>query len=375
MTGGDVRSFEVLQCGFIKPRATPDGTRTKGHAMNRFFTKSVTVAAVGLSAVTALSALATTPALADHGALPPRVALYPDQEEFLNAVNALRAAPHTCGTKLMPAVAPVSFDLKLAAAAQRHATDMATKNFFSATGSDGSTNTQRLVAAGFTGTASGPITAGRTSVASMATWLADPSNCGSAMQASTSLFGFARADNAASTYKSYWVLLFNIVATPTPPPTIPLPAAVPATTAEQQEFITLINATRSQPRNCGSTAMPAVGPVTLEPRLIAAAQAHAKDMGVNDFFSHTGTGGTTAASRLAATGYKALTVGENITREMMNVPQAIAAWLQSPGHCKNIMEASAVHMGLGKYLNAKRSLYLVVNMWSMSLAKPSVSGQ
>ncbi len=78
--------------------------------MNRFFTRSVTVAAVGFSAVTALSTLATTPAQADHGALPARIALYPDQQEFLTLINALRAVSRTWGTTVMPAVGPVSLD-------------------------------------------------------------------------------------------------------------------------------------------------------------------------------------------------------------------------------------------------------------------------
>ena len=55
-----------------------------------------------------------------------------------------------------------------------------------------------------------------------------------------------------------------------------------------------------------------LGTLLADDRLRAAARAHAMDMAQNDFFSHTGSGGSSVADRATATGYLWTTVGENI---------------------------------------------------------------
>ena len=71
--------------------------------------------------------------------------------EILALVNAERAAGARCGSKRRPPVGPLSLDSSLNDAANVHAVDMATENFFDHIGSDDSDPFDRIAAAGFTG--------------------------------------------------------------------------------------------------------------------------------------------------------------------------------------------------------------------------------
>lgn len=70
-------------------------------------------------------------------------------QAMLEAVNDLRARGCRCGLTRMPPVLPLSLDNRLEQAAQRHAEDMARRDFFSHQGSDGSNVSTRAREAGF----------------------------------------------------------------------------------------------------------------------------------------------------------------------------------------------------------------------------------
>lgn len=106
----------------------------------------------------------------------------------------------------------------------------------------------------------------------------------------------------------------------------------------QAELIELVNAARSEARMCGSESFAAVPPVTYSCTLEGAAKAHSVDMATNNFFSHTGSDGLTVGHRVTATGYKWSVVGENIAAGYASPVAVTAAWLDSPGHCRNVMD-------------------------------------
>jgi len=76
-------------------------------------------------------------------------------------------------------------------------------------------------------------------------------------------------------------------------------------------------------------------PVTYDARLGAAAQGHANDMLANNFFSHTGSNGSSAGDRITAAGYNWRTYGENIARGQQSEAAVLNAWVNSPGHQRN----------------------------------------
>jgi len=114
----------------------------------------------------------------------------------------------------------------------------------------------------------------------------------------------------------------------------------------QTIFIDLINQVRAQPRQCGGTSHEAAGPLSWNAKLAVAAERHSVDMAVNNFFSHTGTGNTSAADRVDAVNYEWQFVGENLAAGQPSLQEAIHGWLSSPGHCRNIMNISFKEAGL-----------------------------
>lgn len=110
-------------------------------------------------------------------------------------------------------------------------------------------------------------------------------------------------------------------------------------TPKTDPVLASINAARAVARPCGATTFAAVAPVSAHATLEQAATEHSAWMQANDTMSHVGEGGSTAATRLDALGFRWSAVGENVAMGYDTAQQTIAAWLASPGHCANIMSA------------------------------------
>lgn len=111
------------------------------------------------------------------------------------------------------------------------------------------------------------------------------------------------------------------------------------------QLLSAHNKARSQGRDCGGTYYPAVPALTWNCQLAAAAINHNKDMIQYNFFSHTGSDGSQPWDRAQAAGYQYSTVGENIAWGYNNVDEVMQGWLDSPGHCSNIMNGNFTEIG------------------------------
>ena len=98
------------------------------------------------------------------------------------------------------------------------------------------------------------------------------------------------------------------------------------------------------------------------PRLIAdanltkVARKHAADMVTQHYFNHTNLQGQSPFDRLEASGIRYRSAGENIAYNY-SVEKLEEAWMNSPGHRANILNASYTHVGLGLYPGQDGSLY------------------
>ncbi len=109
------------------------------------------------------------------------------------------------------------------------------------------------------------------------------------------------------------------------------------------------NRYREMGARCGNQYFPPVEPVVWNERLAEAAQLHSNDMKENQFFDHTGTGGSTLVSRVEQTGYRYRNIGENIAMgETQTEVIVVEGWMNSPGHCRNIMNGSFTEMGVAR---------------------------
>lgn len=138
--------------------------------------------------------------------------------------------------------------------------------------------------------------------------------------------------------------------------------------AFSDRVLELVNATRAVARSCGSVAYPAVGPLGWNTRTEQAARTQAEYLQQNNLFSHTGAGGSSAGDRLTATDYVWSTVGENIAAGFLELPAVVQGWVDSPGHCVNLMNGNFVDVGVVMVPGTSSNTYR--SYWGMVLARP-----
>ena len=126
---------------------------------------------------------------------------------------------------------------------------------------------------------------------------------------------------------------------------------------KEEEVLQVVNAYRSEGYHCYDGYYPPTGPLTMDNALRCAARLHSQDMGDNNWFSHTGSDGSSLTSRVEAQGYVAWTsLGENIAAGVATGRDAVELWLASTeGHCSNIMSSGYAEIGVGAYYSDRSS--------------------
>ncbi len=114
----------------------------------------------------------------------------------------------------------------------------------------------------------------------------------------------------------------------------------------REAVLCLINRTRAEH---------SLEPLKANGQLEAAAEDHNAEMLQVDYFAHVAPDGETPVERITKTGYIAsesvgYVIGENLAwgTYSLSTPQAIVeAWIASPGHLANILEARYTETGIG----------------------------
>ncbi len=114
------------------------------------------------------------------------------------------------------------------------------------------------------------------------------------------------------------------------------------------EIITTINDIREEGCTCGRKKMPPVGPVKWNDLLYNTASAHANDMRRNNYFGHISKDGRDVGDRFDEHGYRWQYAGENLGEGQESFPEVVKDWLESPSHCRMIMNGDMTEMGLAK---------------------------
>ena len=94
----------------------------------------------------------------------------------------------------------------------------------------------------------------------------------------------------------------------------------------------------------------------MHPQLRQSARLHAQDMGQNNFFDQTNLQGQDPFARMRAAGFQGRTMGENIAAGQSSPTSVVNGWMNSPGHCQNIMQGAYRYIGVG-YYNAPSGRY------------------
>jgi uncharacterized protein YkwD len=135
----------------------------------------------------------------------------------------------------------------------------------------------------------------------------------------------------------------------------------------QQQVLDRVNQARASSRMCGSTMFNAVAPLAWNALLFDAAAGHAQDMATNNYFSHVSQDGRTFSQRISAAGYAWSAVGENIAAGQASVDEVMNSWLQSPGHCENIMNGNYTEVAVSC---ARNDASTYKQYWTMDLGRP-----
>jgi len=166
-------------------------------------------------------------------------------------------------------------------------------------------------------------------------------------------------------------LVQNPVPTTTPTtPTTPTPTPVPVSgftippidEATKQDYLDAINVARGNIQHCGSYGdFTATTPLTWSDALYKASYEHSYDLANSNTFSHTGSNtqyditaqqlslnaGSSITQRIEYNGYTNWRrIGENILAGESTVEATIDGWLNSPGHCANLMNPDFTEVGL-----------------------------
>ncbi|WP_052311719.1 MULTISPECIES: CAP domain-containing protein [unclassified Actinoplanes] len=124
----------------------------------------------------------------------------------------------------------------------------------------------------------------------------------------------------------------------------------------QQQILALVNLQRGR-AGCR--------PVTIDRRLIDAANGHAAEMARRDYFDHASPNGKGAGDRVSANGYPWRLYGENIARGQRSPWEAMDAWMNSPEHRANILDCKLDQMGVGLAIDGGHTPY-----WVQDFASP-----
>ena len=112
-----------------------------------------------------------------------------------------------------------------------------------------------------------------------------------------------------------------------------------------------LNGIRAKGSRCAGTNFPPSPPLARSAALDRAASIHAEDMARNSFLAHTGSDGSNPGDRVTRAGYEWRVVAENVAAGQTSADDVAATWLDSAGHCANLLDAKYAETGIAFALN------------------------
>ncbi|MFD7656543.1 CAP domain-containing protein [Actinosynnema sp. NPDC059797] len=124
---------------------------------------------------------------------------------------------------------------------------------------------------------------------------------------------------------------------PGEPSTAPTTTTEPVEVLPEDEVVALVNEARD---------LAGCEPLTVDERVVEAAQEHSTDMAERGYFSHTTPDGVDFAQRMRTAGYPN-PGGENIAKGQRSAEQVMNSWMNSDGHRRNILNCGFTTIGVG----------------------------
>ena len=116
----------------------------------------------------------------------------------------------------------------------------------------------------------------------------------------------------------------------------------------EEEVLVETNRARAAGATCDQDVFPPAGPLEMNEFLRYSSRLHARDMGINNYFEHQSQDGRSPGDRMRQVGFEgAGPTGENIAAGQETPADVVEGWMNSPGHCRNIMDPDYNVMGVG----------------------------
>lgn len=131
----------------------------------------------------------------------------------------------------------------------------------------------------------------------------------------------------------------------------------------EEDVLVLSNERRAEGADCGGAGVfPPVGPLKMQSQLRCAARMHSRAMNLEEFFDHTSPNGDLPWDRVERAGYSYFAAGENIAAGYPSPQDVVEGWMNSDGHCGNIMSSDFSEIGVGFYDG---------NLWTQVFGSPA----
>lgn len=124
-----------------------------------------------------------------------------------------------------------------------------------------------------------------------------------------------------------------------------LTACQPYQVPQNLSLIDLHNDARQHGVSCQSLSKRKAPPLAWNAQLELAAQKHSEDMYRQKYLSHINQANQNPGDRISAAGYQWRSYAENIAQGVYTDATAFELWLNSPGHCKNLINENYTEMG------------------------------
>ncbi|MFG3720626.1 CAP domain-containing protein [Streptomyces massasporeus] len=256
------------------------------------------------------------------------VSATPDPDGFLPLVNSARA---TAGSP------PLALDARLMSAARVHAAAMAAAGRLGVETHDGVSVYQRVIGSGFAYLTVGEhlVSGPRTAAEFVAYCLRTDGPRRTLHDPAFTHAGLAHVHDGPSD-DVYWTALWA------------RPFTQDGLAGTAAAVIDLTNRERTR------HGLP---PLSADPLLTAAAQAHSADMVARAFYAHTAPDGGQPWDRAAAAGSTRRSIGENIACGQRSPADVVEGWMNSPGHRANILKPGFTHIGVGFAGGGRAGMY------------------
>jgi len=169
--------------------------------------------------------------------------------------------------------------------------------------------------------------------------------------ASVATADFGELDNTATSTKPA-NRIQNATPMADPPP--------PQTSAESVQILALVNNERTSR---------GLSPMRLDVSLNDAAQGHSAAQASAGSIYHIAPDGSSPGDRIARSGYQFSTWGENVAAGYRDAGAVMAAWMRSPGHCRNILNPAFTELGVG-YVERTNDPSRFFDYWTQVFARP-----